>query len=157
MKATNTYEKQAAQVGGFSITKKISGAQDVTRSFTFTYSTSTGAHGEVVLKADQTWTSESYPVGTVVTIREVGSPTIAGHEFAGVTFTGNGIAESQDGSSAQLTISDSSTVEVTATNTYTEEGLAHTGFDGDALLAGTVVALLLGGTMLAFSSRRRLN
>lgn len=163
--ATNTYEKQVAKAGAFSITKKVSGVKEVDRSFTFAYSTSTGDKGEVALRNGQTWSSESYPVGTVVTVEETGSTSLPGHTFTGVSFSGQGMGVSEDGKPATLTISDSTAVALTATNTYEVpkvpgkpgvpgKELAHTGFSAPVLLGGAG-ALVAGASLLTLSALRR--
>ena len=150
--ATNTYSKQVAKTGAFSITKSIVGAQGVDRSFSFSYLTDTGLSGTVDVKAGQTWTSGSLPVGTVVTVSETGSTSIDGYDFGGVAFSGEGVTTSQDGKSVTLSISDGATVELTATNTYSKQVAKVGGFSLKKVVSGVDAADVPAGTVFSVTA-----
>ncbi|MDF2847313.1 MAG: choice-of-anchor family protein, partial [Oerskovia sp.] len=156
---TNTADVVAAQVGGFTIVKKVTGtnASKVPADTQFTVAISGTVNGEhtegsLTVRADGTVVEgpANLPAGTVVDLTEVDLPKVAGVRWGTPVFTVDGEKVTS------VTIGAGQTVAVTLTNTANAaDGLAATG----ARVAGiAAVALLLvggGGALLVGARRRR--
>ncbi|MBD7949271.1 DUF5979 domain-containing protein [Oerskovia rustica] len=157
---TNTADVVAAQVGGFTITKEVTGtnASKVPADTQFTVAISGTVNGEhtegtLTVRADGTVVEgpANLPAGTVVDLAEVDLPKVAGVRWGSPVFTVDGEKVTS------VTIGAGQTVAVTLTNTANtaDGGLAATG----ARVAGiAAVALLLvggGGALLVGARRRR--
>ncbi|MEV7962056.1 DUF5979 domain-containing protein [Oerskovia paurometabola] len=157
---TNTADVVAAQVGGFTIAKKVTGpsAAKVPADTQFTVAISGTVNGEhtegtLTVRADGTVVEgpANLPAGTVVDLAEVDLPKVEGVRWGTPVFTVDGEKVTS------VTIGAGQTVAVTLTNTAdaADGGLAATG----ARVAGiAAVALLLvggGGALLVGARRRR--
>ena len=157
---TNTADVVAAQVGGFTIAKKVTGpsAAKVPADTQFTVAVSGTVNGEhtegtLTVRADGTVVEgpANLPAGTVVDLAEVDLPKVEGVRWGTPVFTVDGEKVTS------VTIGAGQTVAVTLTNTAdaADGGLAATG----ARVAGiAAVALLLvggGGALLVGARRRR--
>ncbi len=153
---TNTADVVAAQVGSFSILKKIDGpnAAKVTADTEFTVTVSGTVNGEhqegtLTVRADGTVVDgpANLPAGTVVELEETSLPTIDGVSWGTPVFTVDGEKVSS------ITIGAGQVVEVTLTNTA-GSGLAVTG-TGALGIAAAALLLLGGGAVLLVGARRR--
>ncbi|MFJ2298943.1 DUF5979 domain-containing protein [Oerskovia paurometabola] len=157
---TNTADVVAAQVGGFTIAKKVTGpsAAKVPADTQFTVAISGTVNGEhtegtLTVRADGTVVEgpANLPAGTVVDLAEVDLPKVEGVRWGTPVFTVDGEKVTS------VTIGAGQTVAVALTNTAdaADGGLAATG----ARVAGiAAVALLLvggGGALLVGARRRR--
>ncbi|OCI30763.1 DUF5979 domain-containing protein [Oerskovia enterophila] len=153
---TNTADVVAAQVGSFSILKKVEGPNaakvPADTEFTVTFSgTVNGEHqeGTLTVRADGTVVDgpANLPAGTVVELEETGLPKIDGVSWGTPVFTVDGEKVSS------ITIGAGQVVEVTLTNTA-GSGLAVTG-TGALGIAAAALLLLGGGAVLLVGARRR--
>ncbi|KRC32966.1 DUF5979 domain-containing protein [Oerskovia sp. Root22] len=153
---TNTADVVAAQVGSFSILKKIEGPNaakvPTDTEFTVTFAgTVNGEHqeGTLTVRADGTVVDgpANLPAGTVVELEETSLPKIDGVSWGTPAFTVDGEKVSS------ITIGAGQVVEVTLTNTA-GSGLAVTG-TGALGIAAAALLLLGGGAVLLVGARRR--
>ncbi|MFD6164241.1 DUF5979 domain-containing protein [Oerskovia sp. NPDC060287] len=153
---TNTADVVAAQVGTFSIVKKIEGPNTskvpADTEFTVTFSgTVNGEHqeGALTVRADGTVVDgpANLPTGTVVDLEETSLPKVDGVSWGTPVFTVDGEKVSS------ITIGAGQVVEVTLTNTA-GSGLAVTG-TGALGIAAAALLLVGGGAVLLVGARRR--
>ncbi|GEM_PF-853826 len=153
---TNTAD---VAVGGFSVHKVVAGeakgkvAADTT--FTVAYEYTVGDRnftGTLALRADGSVVDgpQGLPHGTVVTLREVDLPAVAGVDWGTPYFAVDGEKVTT------VTVTGGGSIDVTLTNTATSAGgaLATTGAS-TALFAGLGALLVLGGAALLTVTRRR--
>ena len=153
---TNTADVAA---GGFSVHKVVTGEAKGTvpadTTFTVAYEYTVGDQavtGTLALRADGTVVDgpQGLPHGTVVTLREVDLPAVAGVDWGTPYFTVDGEKVTT------VTVVGGGSVGVTLTNTATSAGggLATTGAS-TALFAGLGALLVVGGAALLVVTRRR--
>src|SRR5690606_5416757 len=153
---TNTADVAA---GGFSVHKVVTGEAKGTvpadTTFTVAYEYTVGDQavtGTLALRADGTVVDgpQGLPHGTVVTLREVDLPAVAGVDWGTPYFTVDGEKVTT------VTVVGGGSVGVTLTNTATSAGggLATTGAS-TALCAGAGALLVVGGAALLGGPRRR--
>lgn len=163
---TNLTTVTPPPVGGFTVTKKVTGAGTFLvpahQTFTVEYSYELAGQpviGELTLRAGESEGLADLPVGTVVTLREKAPSAVEGVTWKGPRFTGAGVDVGDGG--ATLTISEGATVGVVLTNETAVTPppppggeLALTGSEGPTgpILLG---ALLLLAGVVALGIRQR--
>ena len=150
---TNTYAAVLPEVGGFDLSKTLSGvdAKDVPSGTVFTVMASWQLGGvesvrEFALPGDGSIVAgpRDLPAGTEVSFDEIRVPTLDGYTFSGVEFA-----------PATLTVTAGEVAQVTAENTYRKGDLAVTG--GAVASGAAIVGVLLvlaGGAVLMLRRMR---